>query len=44
MKYKKPKIIAKHVAGKVFVASCPVKGPLAYCTKLNVACMVGNLK
>ncbi len=42
--YRKPRVIAKSAQKQSFVASCPVKAPLAYCTRLNYNCMAGNLK
>ena len=44
MAYKKPVLIVKSSAKQSFVAGCPYKGPLAYCTRLNVSCMTGALK
>lgn len=44
MAYKKPVVVAKSAPKQSFVAGCPVKVPLAYCTQLNHACEAGSLK
>ena len=41
---KKPKIIAKSAPKQTFVANCPLKWALNYCTQLNANCMAGALK
>ena len=44
MPYKKPVVVAKSAPKQSFVAGCPVKCELRYCTKLNDLCRVGALK
>lgn len=44
MTYRKPKIVAKSAPRKPFVAGCPVKAALGYCSELNNMCRVGALK
>lgn len=42
--YKKPTIIAQSASKQSFVASCPVKCGLGYCSHLNNMCQVGALR
>lgn len=44
MAYKKPVVVAKSAPKQSFVAGCPVKCGLRYCSDLNNMCRVGALK
>ena len=44
MAYKKPQIVAKSAIKQQFVAGCPTKTSISYCTLSNHKCECGQLK
>lgn len=43
MAYKKPQMVAKASAKKSYVAGCPEKTPIVYCSSFNTRCECGEL-